>query len=233
MGRILVIEDSESTRSAYQEALGRRYEVIFAGSVHEGLSLGAKENYDLFLIDLTLPDGDGFELCRSLQKELGSQMPPFLFVSGRYDLQDKLTGFAMGAEDYIVKPFDLQELKARVDIRLRRNSKADLVEIARRFGLSIDSHGLRAFVRENGQERDLNLTPNEFRLLCALITHSGQVLTRAELLQAGWGSGVHVLERTVDRHISGLRRKLGAATMYLEAVPGQGYCWSKAPSKAG
>ncbi|HYX38842.1 MAG TPA: response regulator transcription factor [Oligoflexus sp.] len=230
MGRILIIEDSESTRSTYAETLTRDHTLKFATTMQEGIAAGTSEVFDLILIDLTLPDGDGFELCRRLVQHWGSQIPPFLFVSGRYDIQDKLTGFAMGAEDYIVKPFDPQELQARVDIRLRRHPSVETIgHVAKRFGLVIDEKSLRALAQDDGQTRDLNLTPNEYRLLCVLITNAGKTFSRSELLEAGWGSDVHVLERTVDRHISSLRRKLGQAHMHLEAVPGSGYRWAKNP----
>jgi DNA-binding response OmpR family regulator len=232
MPRILIVEDSGLTRSLYTEQLGASHTLVLASTMMEGLARGSSEDFDLIIIDLNLPDGDGFELCRQLTSARAGGMPPFFFVSGRYDLQDKLTGFALGAEDYIVKPFEPKELQARVEIRLRRHSNIDVMtDVAKEFGLSIDYKSLRALITEAGATRDLNLTPNEFRLLCVLLNNIGKTLTRAEILTLGWGNGVHVLERTIDRHISALRRKLGAGHISLEAVPGVGYRWNLASQK--
>ncbi len=229
MNRILVVEDSEATRNLLAEELGSHYDLTLTASVQAGLAAACSGDFALMLVDLTLPDGDGFEFCKRLATASTAALPPFIFLTGRYDIQDKLTAFALGAEDYVLKPFDPQELLARVKIRMRRTPAVDAgIHLGTEYGLSIDSQALRVLVREPQGDRDAQLTPNEFKILQALLLHAGTPLSRAQLLRAGWGHGVHVLERTIDKHVSGLRRKLGSSGVTIAAVPGQGYCLTKA-----
>jgi DNA-binding response OmpR family regulator len=228
MSRILIVEDSDPTCTLLKDTLGSEHELTFAGDVAGGYEAGKAGGFDLMLVDVTLPDGEGFALCQRLAQALGPELPPFIFISGRYDVQDKLTGFAVGAEDYVVKPFEPLELKARVDIRLRRRQATATAPAgpAVDADLRVDVAGLRVSALSDGEERDLGLTPNEFRLLQVLLAHPGKPLSRAEILGIGWGGSVHVLERTIDRHVSSLRRKLGGLAQRVESVPGQGYRWN-------
>lgn len=226
MGKILILEDSELTRQTYQKVLGERFSLTLTCTVQDALREASQADFDLMLVDLNLPDGEGFDFVKRLRSVRTDTISPFIFVSGRFDIHDKLSGFALGAEDYIVKPFDERELIARVEIRLRRPSASDRLNAsAALHGLKIDPPSLRVYLSEGDQWRDACLTPNEFRLLRSLLSSEGKLVSRQELLSSGWGRDVHVLERTVDRHISALRRKLGDRGSSIESVPGQGYRW--------
>lgn len=228
MGKILLVEDSSSMCMLIQSALEDCHSLTTKHTLRDAHELAKHESFDLLLIDLTLPDGDGFDLCKQVLSLPKKNHPIVIFISSRYDIDDKLTGFALGAEDYIVKPFHPQELKARVEARLQKKTNPNGTtskELSDSSGIVVDLGGLKGYFRgENGQT-DLNLTPNEFKLLRIFLSNPNTSLSRGELLNAGWGNNIHVLDRTIDRHISALRKKLGKASHHIEAIPGHGYRW--------
>jgi len=229
MARIFVVEDNESLREAVVSYLRLADHEVVEFPRLEGVeqALAAREP-ELIVLDVMLPDGDGFQLARRLRKH--SQVP-LLFLTARTSESDRITGFELGADDYVVKPFSPKELTLRVEAILRRaGSAAESVQgpMRRRLGerlLELDEPSHRALV----DGRDLKLTAAEWKILKALAARNGTVVSRERLL----GEGLEYLsaegsERTVDTHVKNLRAKLGEAG-WIETVRGFGYRFAGQP----
>jgi two-component system response regulator MprA len=213
---IMVVEDDDELRSVLSRGL--REEGFSVEGVATGAALLDRVDHfapDALVIDIGLPDADGRDLCQALRAR-GNQTP-VLFLTARDALPDRLAGFSSGGDDYMTKPFALDELIARLRALLRRISK-DVVQVA---GMRLDpaSHAI------SSGEETIRLTPTEFRLLAALAGRPGQVLRRHELVQAAWPHGAIVHDNTLDAYMARLRRKLreldGSPT--LSTVHGVGY----------
>lgn len=215
--RILVVEDdpyiSEIIR-LYCEKEG--YRVTLARDGLEGLHQWEQEGPDLVLLDIMLPEMDGWELCGTIRKESDV---PVIMLTGKGESYDKLRGFDLGADDYIVKPFDPKELMARIRAVLRRTrpGNADCVEIA---GLTVNMAQYEVVVREKA----MTLPPKEMELLFFLVYHANRVFTRQQLLDRIWGLDFDGDPRTVDVHIKRIREKLGhQAEWRIRTIRGIGY----------
>ncbi len=175
---------------------------------------------DLLLLDLMLPDADGMEICRRLRAEPRTADVPVVMLTARAGETDKVLGLELGADDYITKPFSPRELEARVKAVLRRR-EAPRPGAPREVapGLAIDDKRFEATV----DGRPVSLTTTEFRILGILAEHPGWVHSRDEILNRLWGHDKSVIDRTVDVHITNLRRKLGRAGALLKNVRGVGY----------
>jgi len=230
---VLAVEDQEPVQQLISRALEGRVRVRFAEGVDEALRRLDEERPDLVLLDVALADGDGFQLCSLLRDDDRFRDVPVIFVTGRGATADKVLAFSLGADDYVEKPFDLRELRARVEARLRRREEsAASAEIVQRGDLRLDLARFRAFGIEEGRERDLDLTVHEFRLLQHLASREERVQSRCQLVEAVWGDVV-VNERTVDSHMSNLRRKLGPLGVYLRAIRGVGYVFDSQATGRG
>ena len=175
---------------------------------------------DLVLLDLMLPDVPGTEVCRHIRGADRTRHVPVLMLTARGEEIDKVVGFEVGADDYVVKPFSVRELMLRVRAILRRSEPVAARTEAMRFGrLQVDSAGHRAWV--DGEA--VVLTALELRLLVTLLSRRGRVQTRDTLLRDVWGIDADVTTRTVDTHVKRLRQKLGGASDYIETLRGVGY----------
>ncbi len=206
MTTILVVEDDERLASGLRSNLEfEGYRVVVAGTAPEGLTLARDESPDLVLLDLMLPDADGYRVLRDL-RDRGDDVP-VLVLTALGEEADKVRGFRFGADDYVTKPFGLMELLARVDALLRRARRAGSGDGRReqRFGDVTVDVATRTVRREG---HDVALRPKEFDLLCALLRRQGELATRMDLLREVWGYDDSVMSRTVDTHIAELRRKL-------------------------
>ncbi len=217
---ILVVEDHEDSFQLVERVLASVATLTRASSIAEGQRLLSQEVYDLVILDLRLPDGDGFSLIHEVQKKFGQRKLPFLVLSASGQLQDKLTGFDLGAVDYIVKPFEPLELKARVMTRLSERPSAPLLRVG---DLEVDVSSYRAYEYEGDKKGELHLTQIEFKLLKLFLEHPRQLFTREQLLDLIWGEEVYVDHRTVDAHISRLRKKIKSQNTQIKSVHGQGY----------
>ena len=222
--RILVVDDDrEIVRllRAYLEQAG--YQVVVAYDGDTALHLLRRERPDLAILDLMLPDRDGWDVTRIVRRDAGLSTTPIIMLTARVEDHDKIVGLELGADDYVVKPFNPREVVARVRAVLRRAQGEPVPSRVLRVGgvvIDLDAHQ----VEVDGQP--LQLTPTEFSLLYALAEHPGHALTRLELIEKGLGYSYEGLERTVDSHIKNLRRKLhqaGAADDLIETVFGVGY----------
>jgi two-component system phosphate regulon response regulator PhoB len=220
MGRVLVIDDDPDLRAAFDRVLAQEgHERLWCATGAEGLEAARRERPDIILLERTLPDKSGADVCRALGRSAVTRDIPFVFVTGKGAESDRIRGFELGAADYVVKPFSGRELSLRVRAVLRRSEalvKNPVLEVGR---LRIDPSGFRAWV----DDEELDLTLLEFKLLLALYESRDRVQTRTELLSRAWGVGVSITTRTVDTHIKRLRDKLGAAGDYVQTVRGIGY----------
>jgi DNA-binding response OmpR family regulator len=222
---ILLIEDDPAVARSLQDGLERDgYAVTWKASGQEGIKYACDQTPHLIILDVRLPDGSGFDVCRQL-RQLGLRQP-VLMLTVRQDEMDKVLGLEMGADDYVTKPFKLRELLSRIRALLRRAygelsmAGADLLYAG---DLVID--------RGRGQvwrgSRLINLTPTEFRLLVYLAQNPGQALSRTQILDAVWGYPADVeSERTVNVHIRRLREKVEldpSRPALILTVPGVGY----------
>jgi two-component system, OmpR family, phosphate regulon response regulator PhoB len=231
MPRILVIEDEPDLQEVLAYNLRREgLEVLQALTGSAGLTQARVGAPDLVLLDLMLPDIQGTDVCRLLKSDPLTRSIPVLMVTARGEEQDRILGFELGAEDYVVKPFSLRELLLRVQAILRRvAAQAGPTEgRAITFGaLRIDTEAHRVWVL--GEE--VQLTSIEFRLLTTLLERKNRVQTRATLLEDVWGLQADTETRTVDTHVKRLREKLGVAESYIETVRGVGYRFTARPKE--
>ena len=206
--RILVVEDEDSLATLLQYNLEKEgYEVALAGDGDEAMLQVQERLPDLIVLDWMLPKVSGIEVCRRIRQRPESRNVPIIMLTARGEETDRIRGLDTGADDYVVKPFAMSELAARIRAVLRR-LRPGLAEDRVRCGdIVIDRVAHR--VRRAGHE--VHLGPTEFRLLDHFMQHPGRVFSREQLLDAVWGSDVYVEARTVDVHIGRLRKALNAS----------------------
>ena len=223
MWKALAVEDCQETSQLIERSLAGVCEVVAARSAREAFELLEGPLPDLILLDVELPDGDGYQICSRLQGNDRTAAIPVVFLTARSSPQDKVAAFFLGADDYVSKPFEPLELRARVSARLNKERlRAQRENRLERGPLRIDLDRFRATARDAEGERVLDLTPHEFRILHVLAAHPDRVFTRLQLLERVW-DGAAVVERTIDTHMSNLRRKLGPHGRCIRSVRGVGY----------
>ncbi|HKE54148.1 MAG TPA: response regulator transcription factor [Actinomycetota bacterium] len=223
---ILVVDDEAAISEAVRARLSSEgFRVVLAADGPQALELADAEQPDLVVLDLMLPGMDGLEVCRRLQTR---RWVPVLMLTARTEEADKVAGFAVGADDYLTKPFSLRELTVRVRAILRRVERisstpsSDPIELG---GLSIDPS--RRKVSLDGEE--VQLTPLEFEILLAMARDPGVVFTREQLMDRVWGYRDYAGGRVVDSHVARIRRKLGedgAEPRFVRTVHGVGYAFA-------
>jgi two-component system, OmpR family, phosphate regulon response regulator PhoB len=219
---ILVVEDEDALSTLLQYNLDKEgYEVRVAGDGEEALTLVSERLPDIIILDWMLPKISGIEVCRRLRQRPESRNVPIIMLTARGEESDRIRGLDTGADDYVLKPFAMSELSARIRAVLRRLRPGLAEDRVRRGDLVIDRVAHR--VKRAGKE--IHLGPTEFRLLDYLMQHPGRVFSREQLLDAVWGSDVYVEARTVDVHIGRLRKALNAeaAADPIRTVRSAGY----------
>jgi two-component system response regulator MprA len=212
-----VLEDDSQLRDVLVRSLvAEGFQTRAVGTAHELLKRVAASVPDAFVIDVGLPDADGRDVCQALRAQ-GIETP-VLFLTARDALTDRLSGFSAGGDDYLVKPFDTEELVARLQALLRRSGTELSIRVG---GLELDP----AERTVRGGTELVPLTPTEFRLLAALAARRGKALTRLELVRTAWPHGAIVHDNTLDVYIARLRRKLRSLSdaPELSTVHGTGY----------
>jgi two-component system phosphate regulon response regulator PhoB len=230
-GLILVIEDETDLATTLEYNFQREgYQTRIAHSGHEGLAgAGLDPLPDVIVLDLMLPDLSGTEVCRRLREQDRTREIPIIMCTAKGSEIDRVVGFEVGADDYVVKPYSVRELILRVRALLRRAQRGEAEPEHLRFGrLRVDRESHRAWVDED----ELSLTALEFRLLWAFMSRKGRVQTRDALLSDVWGIDADVTTRTVDTHVKRLREKLGEAGDYIETLRGVGYRFRDQPDEA-
>ena len=204
--KILVVEDDESLRTLMEYNFGKEnFDIVTARDGEEALLKVEETKPDLVILDWMLPNVSGIEVCRRLRSKPESRGLPIIMLTARAEESDRVRGLDTGADDYVVKPFSMEELVARIRAVLRRLRPSLVSDIVTVGDIEIDRTAHR--VRRNNQE--VHLGPTEFRLLDHLMQNPGRVFSREQLLNAVWGSDVFVEARTVDVHIGRLRKALG------------------------
>jgi DNA-binding response OmpR family regulator len=221
MKKVLVVDDEEHLTSLVKAYLVKDgYQVTIANNGREGLSTTRRVHPDLIILDVMMPEMDGYEFLRTLRNESDT---PVIFLTAKVDEQERVLGLELGADDYLVKPFYPRELISRVRAVLRREAKrTDVTQIYRMSDIVVDCTAHSAMVND----KFVDLTPSEFDLLKTLIASPGRVFTRLDLLDAVQGSRFDGYERTIDLHIKNLRAKLKqekGEEKYIETVYGIGY----------
>ncbi len=223
MEKILVVDDEEAIRLGIREfAEFEGYEVAEAGDGSEAVRMCGQEDFDLIIMDIMMPKIDGFTAYKEIKKKKDI---PVLMLSARGEEYDKLYGFELGIEDYVVKPFSLKELMARVKVIIRRRKSPEEAKgkkdrnILEFEGLSMNISGRKVCI--HGQR--INLTPKEYDLLFFLAAHEDIVFSREELLEQIWGFDFYGDGRTVDSHIKMLRHSLGEYRKFIVTHRGVGY----------
>jgi DNA-binding response OmpR family regulator len=219
---ILLIEDSKEIFQIVNQSLSLTAKIEWKNNLQEGREFLAEKPVSLLLLDLELPDGNGISLCQELQTS-HPELPIFL-LTAHDQLSDKVLGFSAGADDYITKPFDSLELKARIEAKLKKIDillkSTDQLEWKE---ISINKSSQTLKVLNNGNWEPIELTALEFKLLMYFAINEGKVLDRESILNEIWGEDVHVYSRSVDTHVSKLRKKLLGAAETIESVHGVGY----------
>jgi two-component system response regulator MprA len=219
VARILVVEDDPQVRQVLERALGLEgHRVDTARDGLDGLERLGDEAYDAVVLDVMMPNLDGLDLCRRLRAR--GDRTPVLMLTARHEVGDRIDGLDAGADDYLVKPFDVGELFARVRALLRRGGP-DEAEVVTVGSLRIDPRARQ--VTRLGDE--LTLTKTEFELLALLATHAGQVLTRDLILERVWGYDFATTSNSLEVYIGYLRRKTeaGGRSRMIHTVRGVGY----------
>lgn len=219
---VLVIDDERDLLDLIAHHLkAAGFDVLTAARGSEGARLAVEKHPDLILLDIMLPDVQGTDVLRKLRQDAATASIPVIFLTARGEEVDRVVGFELGAEDYVVKPFSPRELILRVKALLRRATPDEHGEakIVQRGGIRLDRGRHEVTV----DDETLDLTPTEFNLLAFFMDRPGRVLNREALLDNVWGSDVFVTDRTVDTHVKRLRSKLGAGADAIETVRGVGY----------
>lgn len=218
--RILLVEDDPQIREIigdYFSAQGEdEIELICACDGEEGEERIAEMQYDLAILDVMLPGVDGFELCKRIRK---TNMVPVIFLTARGREEDKLRGYLLGCDDYVVKPFSLAVLYAKVRALIKRDKGMVLSCVLRAGQIELDV--ARCTVKVKGET--IALPPKEYALLRCLMERKGDVFSRDELLARVWGYDFEGTDRVVDNHVKKLRRRLGTAGKQIKTVTKKGY----------
>lgn len=220
---ILVIEDSFDYQIILKKILTSEHDVTVVSTGKEAIEIISHKKFDLFLIDVMLPDMSGLQICNFIKNQRSTKDIPIILVTSKNQIEDKIKGFDIGADDYVTKPFHLEELGARIKARLKtaKNTASDTIEIP---GLLIDLN--KQSVMDTRNSRYFELTRVEFKLLVCLAQRIDFVLSREVILNEVWPTNLNISERTVDTHISNLRKKLQGVNVKIAAVHGNGYRFS-------
>lgn len=221
MTRILLVEDDHSLGATLRERLLKEgYDAVWARTKQAALEETAKQNFDLFILDVGLPDGTGFELAQRLPASR-----PFIFLTAQGDAESRLKGYEIGAEEYIPKPFHLRELLLRVRHVLENHTPSQILEVGD-VRVNFESY---TFERAGQTE---SVVTKDLQLLKLLVESSPKVVSRDEALNLLWGEDKFPSTRTVDNSVLRLRSALGSQAARIESVRGVGYRWAPAPASA-
>ncbi|MTI85582.1 MAG: response regulator transcription factor [Firmicutes bacterium] len=218
--KFLMVEDDAEIREIitdyFIEKSGGTFDIDSAETGNEGLQKCLENDYDLVLLDIMLPDVDGFAICRELRKKSDV---PIVFITARHKENDKLQGYHLGCDDYISKPFSLAELYAKVTALLRRSKGMVINELMTAGSIKMDPYRCTVFV----DEVEVILAPMEFVILKILMENHGRLVSRESLLIRVWGYDFEGNDRVVDNHVKKLRKALGDASIQIKTVFKRGY----------
>lgn len=221
MYKILIVDDEEKIRNIIKKyALYEGYQVREACDGMEAVQICKLESFDIIIMDIMMPELDGFSSCRKIRE---FSKTPVLMLSARGEEYDKIHGFELGVDDYVVKPFSPKELMLRINAILRRTNKLDKDEFAKEIfkvqGLTVDFTGRLVYI----DDKKIDMTPKEYDLFFYMVRNKGIALTREKLISDVWGYDFYGDDRTLDTHIKLLRKSLGKYSDYIVTLRGVGY----------
>lgn len=228
MTLILIVDDERDLASTLEYNLEREgFGTCVAENGKAALSEAFEHPHpDLILLDLMLPDMSGVDVCRTLRADERTRNIPIVMLTAKGEEIDRVVGFEVGADDYVVKPFSIRELILRIRAVLRRREQKEHNLVPTTFGvLRVDEKAHVVWV----EDEEIVLTALEFKLLTTLLSRRGRVQSRDQLLNDVWGIEADITTRTVDTHVKRLRSKLGAAANYIETLRGVGYRFRSNP----
>jgi DNA-binding response OmpR family regulator len=229
MASILLVEDSTDIRDVVSAVLKREHELTWVATLEEAQRTLIETNYkfELVLLDIEMPDGNGMDFLAGMNEQLVSRGIGTIFLTGTNTVVSRIRSFALGALDYIPKPFDIVEFQVRVNAKIKGQAAAERTAVQsmiRNGRLEIDLTRQQAFDLGEGEtSRQLDLTPVEFRMLLLFLQNAGEVVPRQKILDTVWGQTAHVSARCVDHHVCGLRKKIASSGSRIESVYGVGY----------
>ena len=213
--KLLLVEDNKKLSDNLKKSLEKEgYTIKQAFNLEQAFDMFYEEDFSLVILDINLPDGSGFDFCKNLREE--EFKTPILMLTARDDIKDKVTGLNIGADDYLTKPFSLEELFARVRSLLRRSSGVTK-NIFKIGNLKIDLNKKQVKIKN----KEVNLSAKEYQLLQYLALNKGRLVSKYKILENVWGYGVDIETNVVDVYIGYLRKKLGKN--YIKTVKGMGY----------
>ena len=222
--QVLLVEDDSRIREVIEDFFSGKndntIQMDTAKNGNEGLDCIYEKEYDLVLLDVMLPDINGFELCRQLR---GISACPIIFLTARGQESDVLYGYSIGCDDYIVKPFSLNELYAKVNALLRRSKGLVGVEELSCGAIHLNPATLTVSVSDGEDKKNVDLPPKEYTILKYLLEHKNQVISREQILIRVWGYDYEGNERVVDNHVKKLRKALEVAGGQIQTVVTRGY----------
>lgn len=223
MGKILLVEDDATLAMGMEYSLKNEgYEVEIADNFLKGKTLSENNSYDLIILDIGLPDGSGFDLCKLIRKD---KITPIIFLTAKDEEVNIVMGLDLGGDDYITKPFRIKELISRIKAVIRRTSKEVQVDKLVSHDIRVNSVDYKVYIK--GEL--INLTPSEYKLLVILMKHSNQALTRSKILENLWDiDGDFVDDNSLSVYIRRLREKIeedSSNPAYIKTVRGVGYTW--------
>lgn len=217
MYRILVVDDEERIRQMIKKyANFEGHEVVEAADGMEAVKLCKEQDFDIVIMDVMMPELDGFSACREIRK---FKNVPMLMLSARGEEYDKIHGFELGIDDYVVKPFSPKELMMRIAAIVKRSSGETQKEVLSFEGLTVDFTGRLVYV--DGEKVDMS--PKEYDLFFYMVKNRGIALTREKLISDVWGYDFYGDDRTLDTHIKLLRKTLGPYSKFIVTLRGVGY----------
>ena len=221
--RILIIEDDKILAKTVEQCLGKKYEVDHAYDGEEGVLYAKQEIYDLIILDIMMPIMDGYEVLTNLRNE--KIFTPVLILTAKDSINDKVRGFRSGADDYLVKPFNREELLARVDALIRRSTGNYSENVIEFKGLVIDLNSRK--IKADGKE--LILQGKQFDVLEYLINSKNTIITKEQIFDKIWGFNSETTTNVIEVYASGLRKELKKIgyDKYLKTIRGVGYIWSE------
>lgn len=226
MKKILIIEDSKSCAFLAASAVSKFASCQTVDCLKKAREILAADNeWDLILLDIELLDGSGLDYCCELQSDPELCRISVIFVSSYAEVEKKIMAFSLGAQDYLVKPYNLAELQARVNRII--NPVKNMTSFLSFGDLKLSVNQLYVITKDSEGEKKVELSPKEYLLLKFMITHPDRVLSRQYLLETVWGDDINVIDRTVDSHIYSLRQKLKGLSNYITSVRGMGYQFAK------
>ena len=218
---ILIVDDSAVCAKLASQAVSKFGTPSVISEIKEAMSAIHEKHWDLVILDIHLGNANGFHVFEEMQKHPNLKNIPVIFVSGDGEISQKSMAFSLGADDYIVKPFNFLELQMRVGRTLKRlNQQQEYIEVS---CFKLSTHQMYFEILGEKATEKIDLSPKEYQLLKFFMENPNQIFTRQQLLDKIWGNDVYITDRTVDTHIYSLRKKMGDQSHYLVSARSWGY----------